>query len=119
MNRPTPMLDVFAWIVRGRVSNLRGLAAVAAGVASCVGPWPLVVWRCYRLGAWYTRHVLVSLLSAPVLLWALHLRGFNARVELVTPDLQRKLADVARTLGELTAEVARLDVPALDLEAVK
>lgn len=83
--KPVPMLDVFARVARGRVSSLRGLAAVAAGLASCVGPWPFVAWRCYRLGGWYVRHVLASLFMAPFLLWALWLRGFNARVELVAP----------------------------------
>lgn len=82
---PTPLLDLFARLVRGRVSSLRGLAAIAAGCASCLGPWPVVVWRCWTCGRGYTVHVVVSLLTTPVLFWALHLRGYNARVRLVGP----------------------------------
>lgn len=37
----------------------------------------------------------------------------------ITPALQRKLADVARTLADLTTEVGQLDLPPLDLDSVK
>ena len=86
---PPTVGGFLAWLMRGRMSSLRGLAAVGFCVATLVGPWPLVLYWCHTRGRRYAASVLVSLLTWPVMLWSLLLHGWNAPVELSPYDPNR------------------------------
>lgn len=80
--RPPSASEWFAWLFRGRLSSLRGLAAVGFIGASFVGSWPLVLYWCRTRGERYAVWIVVNVLLWPVTLWAVHLHGMNAKVDM-------------------------------------